>query len=360
MRNRPTYLRRPPGCSYLTGLLLAVSLLELAVIIYLLFPSGPEQAEPARLAAEVEPPQLEQRLSAGLLQTEAESEDSEETSDKTESKDTPEPEEEDPEIVEKEKPEGELSATEILANQQLIAHGMGAIGDLTIPNCLESFLVQYEAGIRVFEVDLRLTRDVQVVLRHDWWSTWQEGIDWVHIPTREKFVSEKIKGEYTPLSFRDLLLLMEEYPDICVITDSKFTESDIFSIQFDAMLADAHELGLTYLFDRIVVQVYDGNMRTGLNNIYPFPHYIYTLYQDATFKGTTDSFREKAAYCADRGIEGITMDEYWWKSSFAAIAEEYGIGVYVHTVNDIDKAKKYLNEGVSGIYTDSIKPADIA
>ena len=353
-------MRRTRKHHWGTGFFFAAALLELAVIIYLLLPSGQRQAEPARLAAEMEQPQLEQRLSAGIPQTKAESGDAEEAPGETESADTTEPAEKEPEIVEKEKPEGELSATEILANEQLIAHGMGAIGGLTIPNCLEAFQAQYEAGIRVFEVDLRLTRDAQVVLRHDWWSTWQEGIDWVHIPTREKFVSEKIKGEYTPLSFRDLLLLMEEYPDICVITDSKFTESDIFSIQFDAMLADAHELGLTYLFDRVVVQVYDGNMRTGLNNIYPFPHYIYTLYQDASFKGTKDSFREKAAYCAQRGIEGITMDEYWWKPSFAAIAEEYGIAVYVHTVNDAETAKKYLNDGVSGIYTDSIKPTDIA
>ena len=359
MRNSPSHLKRASKRSYLTGFLLFAALLELAVIIYLLLPSGQKQTEPKQLAAEVKPPQLEQRLSAGLPQAETEAGDTKKDSGETESGDASELAEKESEIVEKEKPESELSATEILANEQLIAHGMGAIGGLTIPNCLEGFLAQYEAGIRVFEVDLRLTRDAKVVLRHDWWSTWQEGIDWVHIPTREKFVSEKIKGEYTPLSFRDLLLLMEEYPDICVITDSKFTDSDIFSIQFDAMLADAHELGLTYLFDRIVVQVYDGNMRTGLNNIYPFPHYIYTLYQDTTFKGTTDSFREKAAYCAQRGIEGITMDEYWWKPSFAVIAEEYGIEVYVHTVNDAEKAKKYLNDGVSGIYTDSIKPADI-
>lgn len=360
MRNKLRPTKRTSKHSYLTGFLLTVSLLELAVIIYFLLPSGQEQARPSWLAAVVEAPQLEERLSTQFPQMTTESKDTEKPSVKTEGGETLDPTEEEPEIVEKEKPEGELSATEILANEQLIAHGMGSIGDLTIPNCLESFLAQYEAGIRVFEADLRLTRDVKVILRHDWWGNWQNGIDWVHIPTREKFVSEKIKGEYTPLSFRDLLLLMEEYPDICVITDSKFTESDIFSIQFDAMLADAHELGLTYLFDRIVVQVYNGNMRTGLNSIYPFPHYIYTLYQDATFKGTADSFREKAAYCAQRGIEGITMAESWWKPAFASIAEEYGIKVYVHTVNNIDKAKKYLNEGVSGIYTDSIKPADIA
>lgn len=222
-------------------------------------------------------------------------------------------------------------------------------------------MAQYEAGVRVFEADLRLTRDVKNVLHHDWfYPDWQEGISYTNIPTREKFVSEKILGKYTPLSFQDLLLLMVEYPDICVVTDTKFTEPDIFYIQFDSLLADAHELGLTYLLDRIFVQVYDERMHTGLENIHPFPHYIYTLYQDKTFDGTEDSFREKAAFCAEHGIEGITMSDYWWKPAYAGIAEEYGIKVYVHTINDADKAREILSGGAAAIYSDSLAPVNLA
>ena len=255
---------------------------------------------------------------------------------------------ENPEVREKEKPEGELSAPEILSGVQVIAHGMGTVDGLATLNCLEGFQQQYAAGVRVFEADLRLTRDGKVVLRHDWWHyEWQDGINWANIPTREKFLSEKILKKYTPLSFRDLLLLMEQYPDICIITDTKFTESDAFFLQFDAMLADARELGLTYLFDRIVIQVYSGNMRTGLHNIYPFPHYIYTLYQDEDFTGTKDSFRERAAYCAKHGIKGIAIDQHC-------------IQLYVHTVNDAATAKKLLDAGCDAVYTDSLTPAQLS
>jgi glycerophosphoryl diester phosphodiesterase len=153
---------------------------------------------------------------------------------------------------------------------------------------------------------------------------------------------------------------MEVYPDICVITDTKFTESDVFTIQFDSMLADARELGLTYLFDRIAIQVYSGNMRTGLHNIYPFPHYIYTLYQDEDFTGTKDSFRERAAYCAKHGIKGIAIDQHWWNPAFASIADEYGIQLYVHTVNDAATAKKLLDAGCDAVYTDSLTPAQLS
>lgn len=257
---------------------------------------------------------------------------------------------------EKQPPAGALSATDILSDATVIAHGMGAIGDLATSNCLEGFLAQYEAGVRVFEADLRLTRDCQVVLRHDWWhADWQEGISWSNVPTREKFVSTPVLGKYTPLSFRDLLLLMEAYPDICIITDTKFTESDVFTIQFDAMLADARELGLTYLFDRIVVQLYNTNMLAALNNIYHFPHYIYTLYQD-DFNRTEQALRDRAAFCAQWGIEGITMDASLWKSAYAEVAREYGIPIYVHTVNDREQARGLLESGVAGVYSDNLTP----
>lgn len=329
----------------LAGVSTAV-VLEFLVILFLLLPAGGEETSGAAAQA-VEPLRIERRLTASVPAEAVEAAEDE--------AEDAEPEE----VREKEKPEGERSAPEILADTAVIAHGMGSIEGLTLANCLEGFLEQYEAGVRVFEADLRLTRDGQVVLRHDWWpADWQDGISWAQIPTREKFVSTPILGQYTPLSFRDLLLLMEEYPDICIVTDSKFTESDVFTLQFDAMLADAHELGLTYLFDRIFIQVYTGNMRTALHNIYPFPHYIYTLYQDG-FMGTVEEFRTKAAYCKERGIEGITMESSWWDPEFAAISAENGVKVYVHTVNDPVRAQELLVSGVDAVYSDSLTPGDL-
>lgn len=346
----------------------AAALVEFVIIIALLLPS-PAGKPPETRIRQVSARPVNVTVDRGKImgrqaanrapdqEEEAEEDASEEAEAEMEMQDAVEPEEEET-VEEKKKPKGELSAPEILAETDIVAHGLGSIGGLTQLNCREAFRLAYANGVRVFEVDLRLTRDCQVVLRHDWWpSTWQDGISWANIPTLEKFLSEKILNKYTPMSFRDLLLLMEQYPDICVITDSKFTESDIFTIQFDAMLADAHELGLTYLFDRMFIQIYSGNMRTALGNIYPFPHYIYTLYQDeAPFTGTIGEFREKAAYAKERGIEGIAVDHSWWKPEFAAIADEYGISVFVHTINDVNIAKRVLAEGADAVYTDSLRP----
>ena len=297
-------------------------------------------------------------------------------------------------VAEKEPPEDALSAPDILADASLIAHGMGAVaapedgaadsaaasgdpdggasGDetadaltdangrelVTVLNCLEGFQAQYAAGVRVFEADLRLTSDMEVVLRHDWRAGWQEGVSETSIPTLEEFLETPVLGEYTPLSFQDLLLLMEEYPDVCIITDTKFTEAEVVTAQFTAMLSDAKELGLTYLFDRFVIQVYDELMFKVVDGLHHFPHYIYTLYATG-FAGTEDAFREAASFCADNGFLGLTLWDYWWREAYAPIARELGVAVYVHTVNDAQEARELLDQGVSGIYTDTLTPADL-
>ena len=297
-------------------------------------------------------------------------------------------------VTEKEPPEDALSAPDILADASLIAHGMGAVaapedgaadsaaasgdpdggasGDetadaltdangrelVTVLNCLEGFQAQYAAGVRVFEADLRLTSDMEVVLRHDWRAGWQEGVSETSIPTLEEFLETPVLGEYTPLSFQDLLLLMEEYPDVCIITDTKFTEAEVVTAQFTAMLSDAKELGLTYLFDRFVIQVYDELMFKVVDGLHHFPHYIYTLYATG-FAGTEGAFREAASFCADNGFLGLTLWDYWWREAYAPIARELGVAVYVHTVNDAQEARELLDQGVSGIYTDTLTPADL-
>ena len=297
-------------------------------------------------------------------------------------------------VAEKEPPEDPLSAPDILADASLIAHGMGAVaapedgaadsaaasgdpdggasGDktadaltdangrelVTVLNCLEGFQAQYAAGVRVFEADLRLTSDMEVVLRHDWRAGWQEGVSETSIPTLEEFLETPVLGEYTPLSFQDLLLLMEEYPDVCIITDTKFTEAEVVTAQFTAMLSDAKELRLTYLFDRFVIQVYDELMFKVVDGLHHFPHYIYTLYATG-FAGTEGAFREAASFCADNGFLGLTLWDYWWREAYAPIARELGVAVYVHTVNDAQEARELLDQGVSGIYTDALTPADL-
>lgn len=256
------------------------------------------------------------------------------------------------------KPEGEASAKEILASNPLAAHAFGMVDGVDGLNCLEGFKAYYDAGVRVFEADLRMTSDGFVVLRHDWIGNLQDGVDQTHIPTLEEFLSKPILGKYTPLSFRDLLLLMAQYPDICVITDTKFTDAEPVTAQFTAMLDEARKLGMTYLFDRMVIQIYSPEHFMIVDGLHHFPNYVYTLYQE-NFGKTEDAFRRKAVFCEENGIMGIALWEDWWDPSYLPIADWRHLKVFVHTVNSPSTARRMLRGGVDGIYSDILTPADL-
>ena len=256
------------------------------------------------------------------------------------------------------KPAGEESAPEILEKARVIAHALGAADGIEGLNCLEGFLQHYEAGVRVFEADFRITSDGYAVLRHDWIGGLQDGINETAIPTRAEFLARPILGQYTPLSFRDLLLLLSQYPDVCIITDTKFTEPEAVTAQFRSMVNEAHQMGLSYLFDRIIVQIYSPAMFSVVDGVHHFPHYIYTLYQDY-FGRTEDAFRNKILFCQENGILGLTMNSEIWDPNYAPIASWRGIHVFIHTVNDADEAKQLIADGVSAVYTDSLSPAEL-
>ncbi|MCR5826723.1 MAG: hypothetical protein K6G54_09160 [Oscillospiraceae bacterium] len=259
---------------------------------------------------------------------------------------------------EQEKPAGEADAAQILSATSIIAHAMGGTDGVSGLNCLEGFEQNYAAGVRVFEADFRLTSDGYVVLRHDWRVGWQEGVDEANIPTLEEFLSRKVMTQYTPLSFTDLLKLMVRYPDICIITDTKFMEPEAVVQQFTQMLNDAKKLGLSYLFDRMYVQIYSPLHLNIVDTVHHFPHYIYTLYQD-NFDGTESSFRAKADFAVEKGVEAITMWDFQWNEAWRPIAEYRGLKVYVHTVNDREAARELLLSGVSAVYTDELLPSDL-
>ena len=259
---------------------------------------------------------------------------------------------------EKEKPANERDAMDILSEQRIVAHALGEVDGIAGLNCLEGFRENYDAGVRVFEADFRMTSDGYVVLRHDWRRGWQPNISEKQIPTLEQFRDTPINRKYTPLSFGDLLLLMEQYEDICIVTDSKFVDAEVVTAQLEAMLNEARRLGRSYLLDRMIVQVYSQLHYKVVDNLHHFPHYIYTLYQDG-FTGTEEGLRERLEFVRERGIEGLTLEESVWRPEWMELAEEAGVKVFVYTVNDAARAKELLEGGVSAIYTDRIKPAEL-
>ena len=240
----------------------------------------------------------------------------------------------------------------------LAAHALGPVDGQDYAPCLEGFLENYALGYRVFECDFLLTADGEVVLRHDWASPLQAGIDEDHVPTLEAFLATPILGTYTPLSFRDLLELMEDYPDIWIITDSKYTDEASVTAQFSAMAETAASMGRDFLLDRLIVQVYSPEMQDTVEAVRHFDHYLLTLYQ-TEFYGEDEILEKYAREASRRGMDGLVMFHFLYKEAWLPLLEELDLRLYVHTVADAQQAQGLLDRGVWGVYADGVPPSAV-
>ena len=237
-------------------------------------------------------------------------------------------------------------------NYNIITHALGGLDDLTYLNSRESFINYYDKGCRLFEVDLTQTSDGAWVCRHNWKESlgqW-EGEE-RKVLSLDEFLSTPIYGKYTPMTFEDLLKLLDEYPDAFVMLDSKQ-----YSVRnYQRTLEDyaqyreiAIKAGIEHTLGQIIPQVYNSAMYPGTALLYKFPAYIYSLWQDYS----EEELEIIADFCQTNQIKAVTIYWDYWSEEVQKIFDERDILVYIYTINDKEKARGYLAKGAKGICTD--------
>lgn len=239
----------------------------------------------------------------------------------------------------------------------MISHAMGGIGDRKYSNCLEAFQQNYAEGFRVFEVDMEYTSDGRLVLCHDWEnrrisSDYPQG----YRMSFEEFMGTRIFDKYTPVSLEGLLKLMADYPDVRIITDTKYTDVPTIKRQFTAIVDTAKALGLEDVLHRLVVEIYSEEMFYAIDAIHHFDAYVFTLYKILKKAPSLARFEELAAFCARNGVDMIAMFTTWWKSAYKPILEEYDLDIAVYTTNKKKEAAAFFKDGVTAVLTDFLPP----
>lgn len=234
----------------------------------------------------------------------------------------------------------------------LVAHALGGIEDKSYTNSREALYYNYDLGHRAFEVDFSITSDNKLVCLHDWTHgaliQGRGGEDGAL--SKVDFESGTIYEKYTPISLEELLLFMSKHEDVWIVTDSKETSADLIKFEFSYIVDEARMLGVDQVLDRVVVQIYNPEMYEVVNEIYEFPSVIFTLYQ--YWGGDVDTFADICRLCAYKNIDIITMWYYLATPEILEIADQFGINVYVHTLNDIETVIDLKEKGVKGFYTD--------
>ena len=234
-----------------------------------------------------------------------------------------------------------------------IAHAMGSIDGQTYTNSKEAFEVNYEKGFRVFEVDFSLTSDGKTVCSHDF-EKYEE------TPTYEEYMLQGCMQEYTAMDVADITKMMAQNPEICIVTDFKWDNSfgsdnsEVTKIMSDLVTygkVAAKEAGISEesLLERFWVQIYNEETHKLVEQIYHFPHYIYTLYNYAS-----PIYEQIIAFCLENDIQVVTIEQSRATKEVLEQLNKWNILTYVHTVNDEQKAKQLFDSGVVKLYTDDL------
>ena len=233
----------------------------------------------------------------------------------------------------------------------LVAHAFGGKGTKTYTNALEVFEYNYNLGHRVFEVDFDLTTDDVTICCHDedWWRyiTDNENSDVEY--SYENFKNTPLFTDYTPMDYKDIVNLLNEYPDIYIITDTKYYDELSVYKQFSQIVDYAENINPEVL-DRIIPQIYNQDMLDYVMNVYEFKSIIFTLYQIVWNK------EDIARFCYRSGVNYLTVSNERVTEDELAFFDSMRIRIAVHTVNEKEEADYYLAKGVEMIYTDFLEP----
>ncbi|MEK3880293.1 phosphatidylinositol-specific phospholipase C/glycerophosphodiester phosphodiesterase family protein [Paenibacillus sp. FSL M7-0420] len=246
------------------------------------------------------------------------------------------------------------------AAHRVIAHAMGGINDKAYTNTKDAFIANYEQGTRIFEADLLLTSDEQLVARHEWTTGMSKKLGQQEVLppdkqgevlTHDEVMNSPVLELYSPLDIEKIVNLMEIYPDTYIVTDTKELEPQQVTKQFQLIVEAARKKDPA-LLERIVPQIYSREMLEVVKQVYAFPEIIYTLYQ------TEDSDEVVIEFVKQTGVD-ITMPTTRATKSFVRNLKKAGARVYVHTVNEEKEILELSRLGVDGFYTDFVPENDL-
>lgn len=245
-------------------------------------------------------------------------------------------------------------------DHRVITHALGGVEGKTYTNSIDALQKNYAEGKRIFEADFNLTRDGKVILTHDFQETENNLIDFEegYIPTYEEFMSNRIDYKFHPTDGMMLLTFMKEHPDMYLVSDIKYNEEQPMVMVLSKIVEEAKAMDAMEVLDRFIVQFYYEENYEECKNIYPFRHYIYSLYAEK--KKTPEDFMAAALFCKEHDVDAVLIKSSWVKEDTTLQPfHDQGIKVYVYTLNTIRIINEKKDLGVYGIVSDYANENDL-
>ncbi len=235
-----------------------------------------------------------------------------------------------------------------------VAHALGAVNGMHYTNSLEAFQTSYDAGLRIFEVDLVMLADGNVLAAHDGLEK-NYGLNKRFWELKAGEIPNKYKKKWTVLFERDLLRLVAEHPDVYIILDMKgrSLEEQLSIVQ---RLVDVAREHCPEAMDRLIPHVSGQQELNGMRNIYPFKDYMVCLYRSRM------PDRDAVNFVMRNGIKAVMV---WWDKRYSkpldTAMRRAGAVTYVHSLNpdrpdELEAMHRFRSLGV-GVYTNGLHRA---
>lgn len=223
----------------------------------------------------------------------------------------------------------------------LHAGGITPNGDIG-SNSIEATENSYNKGYRVIEIDFCWTLDGELACVHDWGGYY--GRMYGNRPLTSEEFEEARNSTYgfTSFTLDHLCEWLKEHKDVVIVTDIK-----------ENCVDGAKLIAKKYpeLKDNFCIQMYDKSEYGEISHL-GFNKIIWTLYQ-LSWQEKIDT-KGIVSFAKSHKLEGITFaaELVDLVPNYVKKLKEANVPLFVHTVNDYNSQTKYLNMGITGIYTD--------
>lgn len=230
---------------------------------------------------------------------------------------------------------------------RVIAHAGGSVMGCGATDSLEAVAQSIEAGYTLIELDFLMTSDGKIAVVHDFGPNWTEHYLGTHFdgrPTEEEFLNQKILGCFTPMSFGMLTELLADHPEVRIVTDCKEDSVEL-------LWQIAHQY--PEFVDRIVPQIYYYYQYEKVKDL-GYRDIILTLYSMNRW-----DVEELLAFTKTHPLLAVTAGCGTEHEEIGYRLAKEGLRVYLHPVNDFEKADKLLRNGIYGVYSSVLAPDEL-
>lgn len=237
---------------------------------------------------------------------------------------------------------------------ELIGHAGAGLSDATYSNSLQALDAAAARGFGKVEIDFSLTSDGAVVASHDWdrayrelrqqaslLPAWLDPAPALGAPTHAEFMGTRMRGGLAPVDLAVLGRWLEQHPHVRIVTDVKGDNVALLRRLIGPRGVPP---------ERLIPQIYARGELAQVRSL-GFGDIIYTLYRDPDVP-----IADVIAFARKQRV-AVTLHERRAAPETLAAFRAAGVPVYVHTVNDPERALGFVRSGAAGVYTDFLMHA---